>query len=71
MLPALAVFNPVFALFGFVFLCIAIAVVIILVKWLLGLSGIAIPQPLLYVFGLIVFAVMLYFFLVWVGLYPR
>ncbi len=36
-----------------------IAVVIIAVRWLLGLAGIAIPQPLMLIIGILLFVVLL------------
>ena len=46
---------------------VCVAIVIILGRWLLSLTGIAIPQPLMIVLGLIVFLVLLLFFLDWIG----
>ena len=61
--------NPISAMIGAVVLCICLAIVIILARWVLSLTGLAIPQPLLIVFGLILFLVMLLFFLNWSGIY--
>ena len=60
-------FSPIRGLIGFVIFCVCVAIVIILGRWLLSLTGIAIPQPLMVVLGLIVFLVLLLFFLDWIG----
>jgi hypothetical protein len=67
MLATLMLFNPIQAMVGFVIFCICVAIVIILGRWLLSLTGLVIPQPLMYVLGLVVFLVLLLFFLDWVG----
>lgn len=69
MIPALMLFNPIQAMIGFLVFCICVAIVIILGRWLLSLTGIAIPQPLLIVLGLIIFLILLLFFLDWIGLF--
>ena len=70
MLSALILqFNPVSAMLGFVVLCVCLAIVIILCRWLLSLTGWVIPQPLLVVLGLILFLVFLAFFLNWTGIW--
>ena len=66
-LASLMLFDPVRAMIGFIVFCICIAIVIILGRWLLSLAGLAIPQPLMIVLGLIVFLVLFLFFLDWVG----
>jgi hypothetical protein len=50
------------------FVC-AVAIVIILGKWLLSLTGLSIPQPLLVVLGILVFCVLLLMFANWSGLW--
>lgn len=56
-------------LVGFLILVCVIACVIILVRWLLGLMGIAIPQPLMVVLGIILFIVLLLMLLNYSGYY--
>lgn len=56
-------------LIGLVIMVCVIACVIILVRWLLALSGVAIPQPLLLVVGIVLFLVFLLWLLNWTGLY--
>ena len=51
-----------------IFVC-AVAIVIILGRWLLQLTGLAIPQPLLVCLGILAFVVLLCMFLSWSGLY--
>jgi len=53
---------------GFIFLVCAIAIIIILVKWLAGLMGLAIPQPLMVVGGILLFMLLLWLLLTWAGL---
>jgi hypothetical protein len=65
----LTVFSPARFLVGFlVFVCV-LAIVIIACRWLLSLTGIAIPQPLLVILGIIVFLLLLLVLLNWSGLY--
>jgi hypothetical protein len=52
---------------GFIFLCCAIAIVIILVKWLAGLAGFTIPPPLMLVAGILLFMLLLALLLNWSG----
>ena len=65
----LLAFDPIRAMIGFVIFCICIAVVIILGRWLLSLTGIAIPQPLMVVLGLLVFLALFLIFLDWIGMF--
>lgn len=65
--PATA--DPIRFLVGFLIACCVIAVVIILVRWLVSLTGIAIPQPLLLVLGIILFILLLLWVLSWSGIY--
>ena len=51
-----------------IFVC-AVAIVIILGRWLLSLTGLAIPQPLMVCLGILVFIILLCMFLSWSGLY--
>ena len=44
-------------LVGFLVLCCVVACVIILVRWLLALTGLPIPQPILIVAGIILFLI--------------
>jgi hypothetical protein len=69
MMGTLLQFNPVSAMIGFVVLCVCLAIVIILCRWLLSLTGWVIPQPILIVLGLILFLVFLMFFLSYTGIY--
>lgn len=64
---ALLFVDPIRGMVGFVVFCVCIAIVVILGRWLLGLTGLAIPQPLMMVLGLIVFLVLFLFFLDWLG----
>ena len=61
--------DPIRFLVGLVLACCVIAVVIILIKWLLGLAGIAIPQPLMLILGIIAFIMILLWLLSWSGVY--
>lgn len=47
-------------LFWFLVVIAVLAIVIIGAKWLLGLAGITIPQPLMVILGIIMFLVMLF-----------
>lgn len=60
-------FNFVHFVVGFILVCCAIAVVIILVRWLLALAGVTIPQPLLLVLGIVLFVVLMLALLSWSG----
>ena len=44
-------------------------IVIIAAKWLLSLTGLAIPQPLLVILGILVFLALFLWLLSWSGLY--
>jgi hypothetical protein len=61
--------DPIRFLVGFLILCCCIAVVIILVRWLVGLTGIAIPSPLMLVLGIVLFVVLLLMLLNYSGFY--
>jgi hypothetical protein len=61
--------QPVRFLVGFLVMVCVIAIVIIAVRWLLGLAGVAIPQPLMIIFGILIFVVCLLWLLSWSGVY--
>lgn len=63
----LGTFNFPHFIIGFIFLVCAIAIVIILVKWLAGLMGLTIPQPLMVVGGILLFMLLLWLLLNWAG----
>jgi hypothetical protein len=52
--------DPLNFLFWFIVVCCVFAVVIILGRWLLSLTGVAIPPPLLYVAGILLFLFLLF-----------
>jgi hypothetical protein len=62
-------FSAIHFLIGFLLLICVIAIVIIGVKWLITLTGVAIPQPLLLIAGIILFIVLLLVLLQYSGLY--
>jgi hypothetical protein len=62
-------FNFIHFVVGFLLMVCALAIVIILCKWLLGLMGVPIPQPLLVVLGIIIFVILLLMLLSWSGAY--
>lgn len=62
-------FSAIHFLIGFLILICVIAIVIIGVKWLISLTGWAIPQPLLVIAGIILFMILLLVVLQWSGLY--
>lgn len=62
-------FSPIHFLIGFLLLVCVIAIVIIAVRWLLTLTGIVIPQPLLLILGIILFMILLLVLLNYSGLY--
>ena len=73
-LPAMLLYpgssaDPIRFLIGFLIACCVIACVIILVRWLLSLTGIAVPQPLMLVFGIILFIFFMLWVLNWAGVY--
>jgi hypothetical protein len=61
--------NPIAMMVEFIVFCCCVAVVIILGRWLLSLTGLSIPQPLLVVLAIIAFIVLLMIFLNWTGIY--
>jgi hypothetical protein len=52
---------------SFLVFIVVLAIVVIGVRWLLSLTGLVIPQPLLYILGLILFLVLLFVFLNYAG----
>lgn len=54
---------------GFIVMVCVLAIVIILVKWLLSLGGVTIPQPLLICLGILIFIVCMLALLSWSGYY--
>ena len=54
---------------GFIVLIVVLAIVIIGVKWLIGLTGLTIPQPLWLILGLVLFLILLLVLLQWSGIY--
>jgi hypothetical protein len=62
-------FEPIRSLIGFLVVVCVFAIVIIACRWLLSVTGIAIPQPLLLILGIAVFLLFLLAFLNWSGLY--
>ena len=61
-------------LFWFLVVIAVLAIVIIGGKWLMGLAGVTIPQPLMVILGIILFIVMLFalfHFIGWSGDIPR
>jgi len=74
MLYALAVLqhsggNAISFMVGFLLLVCVLAVVIIAAKWLLGLAGVAVPPPLMYILGILLFVVLLLWVLNYSGYY--
>jgi len=61
-------FSPIHFLIGFPFVICIIAIVIIGVKWLIGLTGWSIPQPLMVIAGIILFMVLIMVLLSYSGL---
>ena len=61
--------DPVRFIIGFILACCAIAIVIILARWLAGLAGFAIPGPLMLVLGILVFMLLMLWVLSWAGIY--
>lgn len=62
-------FSPIHFLVGFLILVCVIAILIIACKWLMGLAGITIPQPLLVILGILIFMILLLVVLNYSGLY--
>lgn len=62
-------FSPVHFLVGFLILVCVLAIVIIAFRWLLSVSGVTIPQPLLTIVGIVVFLILLMVLLDYSGLW--
>jgi hypothetical protein len=69
MFATLSAFSPIHFLIGFLVLVCVLAIVVIGCRWLLSLTGIVIPQPLLLILGIIVFLILLLALLNYSGLY--
>jgi hypothetical protein len=61
-------FNFIHFVVGLILVVCALAILIILVRWLCSLAGVAIPQPLLLVLGIILFVILFIVLLNWAGL---
>lgn len=61
--------NPIGFLIGFIVVVCVIAVVIIAAKWLISLTGWAIPQPLLVILGILLFLILFLWLLGYAGYY--
>ncbi len=61
--------DVVHFLIGLLVMVCVLACVIILVRWLLALSGIAIQQPIMLVLGIVLFLIFLLWLLNWTGVY--
>lgn len=62
-------FSALHFLIGFIVLVCILAIVIIAAKWLIGLTGIAIPQPLWTILGIILFLALFLWLLQFSGLW--
>ena len=62
-------FSAIHFLIGFIILVCVLAIVIITVKWLIGLTGLVVPQPLYMVLGIILFLALFLWLIQWSGLY--
>jgi hypothetical protein len=61
-------FNFIHFVVGLILVVCALAILIILVRWLCSLAGVTIPQPLLLVLGIILFVILFIVLLNWAGL---
>jgi hypothetical protein len=52
---------------SFLVFIVVLAIIVIGVRWVLSLTGITIPPPLMYILGLILFLVLLFVFLQYAG----
>ncbi len=68
LLTGMSSFNFVHFVVGFILLICALAIVVILLRWVMGLMGVAIPQPLLVVLGIVLFVVFMLLLLNWAGI---
>jgi uncharacterized membrane protein len=62
-------FNAIHFAVGFIVLCCVLAICIIVGRWVLSLTGLAIPQPLLLVLGILLFLFLMLALLQYSGLY--
>lgn len=69
LLNGMAGFNAIHFLIGFLVMVCVLAIVIIAARWLLSLAGIAVPQPLLMILGIVLFLLLLLWLLSWSGVY--
>lgn len=69
LLASFVVRDPIMLMIEFILLVCLIAVVIILGKWLLSLTGLVIPGPLMTVLAILVFVLLLLLFLDFTGLW--
>jgi hypothetical protein len=56
-------------LVGFIVFVVVVACVIVLVRWLITLTGLTIPPPILWVLGMVFFLIALMFLLNFTGVY--
>lgn len=61
--------SAIHFLVGFIVVVCVLAVVIIAAKWLIGLTGLAIPQPLMVILGILLFLLLFLWLLSWSGVY--
>jgi hypothetical protein len=69
MLSMLQAEGAIRFLVGFIVFVVVVACVIVLVRWLITISGITVPQPILWVLGMIFFLIALMFLLNFTGVY--
>ena len=62
-------FSAIHFMVGFIILVCVLAVVIVAGKWLIGLTGLAVPQPLMVILGILVFLLIFLWLLSWSGVY--
>jgi hypothetical protein len=60
-------FNFIHFAVGLLLVFCVLAILIIGVRWLCGVAGIAIPAPLMLILGIIVFVILLLMLLDWAG----
>lgn len=64
-----ATFSAIHFLIGFIVLVAVLAIVIILAKWLIGLAGLSIPQPLMVALGIMLFLALFLWLIQFSGLW--
>jgi hypothetical protein len=69
LLAALLQANAISMMISLVVFIVCVAIVILLFRWLLGVMGVTIPQPLMVVLGLIMFLIFLLIFLNYTGIW--